>query len=57
VIGFDAAGVLALARARGLDERAVATFLPAIEAGLIEGLKDQALDESEDADGGGAVGG
>jgi hypothetical protein len=39
-VGLDHAQVLALARARGLDEAVVAHLLPSVEAGVVIGLPD-----------------
>jgi len=43
-IGLDMAAVLALARARGCDEAAMAELMPDCESGLVAGLKKRAED-------------
>ncbi len=42
VVGLDFNAVMGLARALGYDLRAMTHFLPALEAGLIEALREQA---------------
>lgn len=38
VTGFDMTAALSMAAALGIDPRAVATLLPAVEAGMVAGI-------------------
>lgn len=40
-VGYDMAAVLAVAAARGMDTRAVAELLPAIEQGALSANRDR----------------